>query len=248
MSCWGSRVWPPVVPPTGFCPLADWVPYCLAFGGPLQPHCIYSYGCNSQAVSAAQLRAGGVQSSLTPILATDARGPPRGPLSLPGLPHPPLASTPHAAASWSWGHCLSPFLCLASPRLFLPSCTFPCCWGHREAASQLPLSQGKHNACPLGSGFPALSRSFSFLLQSFCPGLDGGGVWARAACGKGTGPTLETLALPCCPLGSIPGPGRSPGGGNGSPLQYSCLGNPMDRGAWWATVHGVAKSQTPLSD
>ena len=47
-------------------------------------------------------------------------------------------------------------------------------------------------------------------------------------------------------LGSIPGLGRSPGGGNGNPLQYSCLGNPMDRGAWWATVHGVAKSQTWL--
>ena len=43
-------------------------------------------------------------------------------------------------------------------------------------------------------------------------------------------------------LGSIPGLGRSPGGGNGYPLQYSCLENPMDRGAWWATVHGVAKS------
>ena len=43
---------------------------------------------------------------------------------------------------------------------------------------------------------------------------------------------------------SIPGSGRSPGGGNGNPLQYSCLGNPMDRGAWWATVHGAAKSQT----
>ena len=42
----------------------------------------------------------------------------------------------------------------------------------------------------------------------------------------------------------IPGSGRSPGGGNGNPLQYSCLGNPMDRGAWWATVHGVTKSQT----
>ena len=41
--------------------------------------------------------------------------------------------------------------------------------------------------------------------------------------------------------GSIPGVGRSPGGGNGSPLQYSCLGNPRDRGAWGATVHGLAK-------
>ena len=46
--------------------------------------------------------------------------------------------------------------------------------------------------------------------------------------------------------GAIPGSGRSPGGGLGSPLQYSCLENPMDRGAWWATVHGIAKSWTRL--
>ena len=44
----------------------------------------------------------------------------------------------------------------------------------------------------------------------------------------------------------IPGSGRSPGEGNGNLLQYSCLGNPMDRGTWWATVHGIAKSQTRL--
>ena len=50
--------------------------------------------------------------------------------------------------------------------------------------------------------------------------------------------------LPANPgdTGSIPGLGRSPGEGNGNPLQYSYLGNPMDRGAWQATVHGVAKS------
>ena len=44
--------------------------------------------------------------------------------------------------------------------------------------------------------------------------------------------------------GLTPGPGRSPGEGNGHPLQYSCLENSMDGRAWWATVHGVAKSQT----
>ena len=49
-------------------------------------------------------------------------------------------------------------------------------------------------------------------------------------------------------LGSIPGSGRSPGDGNSNPLQYSCLENPMDGGAWWPTVHRVAKSQTRLSD
>ena len=48
--------------------------------------------------------------------------------------------------------------------------------------------------------------------------------------------------------GSIPGSGRPPRGGHGNPLQYSCLENPMDRGAWWATVHGVAQSWTRLSN
>ena len=42
-------------------------------------------------------------------------------------------------------------------------------------------------------------------------------------------------------VGSVPGSGRSPGARNGNPLQYSCLANPMYRGAWWTTVHGVAK-------
>ena len=49
-------------------------------------------------------------------------------------------------------------------------------------------------------------------------------------------------------LGLIPGLGRSPGEGNGNPLQYSCLENSIDRGAWRATVHGVAKSRTQLRD
>ena len=49
-------------------------------------------------------------------------------------------------------------------------------------------------------------------------------------------------------MGSIPGLGRFPGGGNGNPLQYSCLENPMDRGAWWVPVHVVAKSQPQLND
>ena len=48
--------------------------------------------------------------------------------------------------------------------------------------------------------------------------------------------------------GSIPGLGRSPGGGNGNPFQYSWLENSMDREAWWTTVHGVAKTQTLMSN
>ena len=48
-------------------------------------------------------------------------------------------------------------------------------------------------------------------------------------------------------VGSIPGSRRSPGEGHDNPLQYSCLENPMDRGAWWATVHGITKNQTRLN-
>ena len=60
--------------------------------------------------------------------------------------------------------------------------------------------------------------------------------------------TVKCLAYNVGDLGSIPGLGRSSGEGNGNPLQYSCLENPMDRGVWWATVHGVAKSRAQLSD
>ena len=66
-------------------------------------------------------------------------------------------------------------------------------------------------------------------------GFPGGSDGKESACNVGD-------------LGSIPGSGRSPGEGNGYALQYSCLENPMDREAWWATVHGVAKNQTQLSD
>ena len=52
---------------------------------------------------------------------------------------------------------------------------------------------------------------------------------------------VKNLSANTGDTGLIPGLGRSPGGGNGNPVQYSCLGNPMDRGAWRATVHGVTK-------
>ena len=60
-------------------------------------------------------------------------------------------------------------------------------------------------------------------------------------------PTILETACKTGDLGLIPGSGSSPGEGNGNPVQYSCLENPMDRGAWQTTVHGVAKSQTPLN-
>ena len=59
---------------------------------------------------------------------------------------------------------------------------------------------------------------------------------------------LKRLAYNAGDLGLVTGSGKSSGEGKGNPLQYSCLENPMDRGAWWTTVHGVAKSQTWLSD
>ena len=66
-------------------------------------------------------------------------------------------------------------------------------------------------------------------------GFPGGSEVKASACNAGD-------------VGLIPESGRSPGEGNGNPLQYSCLENSMDRGAWWATVHRVAKSQTQLSN
>ena len=67
-----------------------------------------------------------------------------------------------------------------------------------------------------------------FILKYCFPGCSGG---KETTCNAGDS-------------SSIPGSGRSPGEGNGSPLQYSCLESPMDKGAWWATVHGIAKSWT----
>ena len=55
------------------------------------------------------------------------------------------------------------------------------------------------------------------------------------------GSVAKNLLANAGDMGSVPGSGRSPGEGHGNPLQYSCLGNPMDGGDWWATVHGVAK-------
>ena len=62
-----------------------------------------------------------------------------------------------------------------------------------------------------------------------------------------SGSVVMNLPANAGDVGSIPGSGRSPGEGEGNPLQYSCLGNLRDKGAWWATVHKIAKSRTQLS-
>ena len=62
------------------------------------------------------------------------------------------------------------------------------------------------------------------------------------------GSEVKVTACNAGDLGSIPGSGRSPREGNGNPLQCSCLGNPLDRGVWWAAVHWVAKGQIQLGN
>ena len=95
-----------------------------------------------------------------------------------------------------------------------------------------PLSNSKKYTFPIGSSLLtfqdlALKLGLPQLLQELPRWLTG----KESAC------SARDLSL-------IPGSGRSPGEGNGNPLQYSCLENPIDRGAWWCTVHGVAKSRT----
>ena len=77
-----------------------------------------------------------------------------------------------------------------------------------------------------------------------CGGL---GVGECVCMGFPHGSVVANLPANSGDAGLIPGWGRCPGEENGNPFQYSCLGNPMDRGAWRATVHGVAKNQTRLS-
>ena len=98
-------------------------------------------------------------------------------------------------------------------------------------------SAGKESACNAGS-IPGSGRSFGegigYPLQcSWVPLV--AQLVRESTCDEGD-------------LGSIPGSGRSPGGGHGNLLQYSCLENPMDRGAWWATAHEVTESRAQRSD
>ena len=113
--------------------------------------------------------------------------------------------------------------------------------------SLIPLG-GTGENCSHGSFqtplFPFSERSALHLIRLYLvvidrsPGFPGGTVLKNPPAHVGdTGD-----------VGFIPGLGRSVGEGNGYPLQYSCLENSMDRGGWWATGHGVAKSQTQLSD
>ena len=131
-----------------------------------------------------------------------------------------------------------------SPPVFLPGESH----GQRSLAGYSPqackesdATEAAFHTCTLQNGSSPMSFSSKWLkiFVAYWKGLYHlgfpGGLEVKAStCNAGD-------------LGSIPGSGRSPGEGNGNPLQYSCLENPMDGGAWWATVHGVTKSRTRLS-
>ena len=129
------------------------------------------------------------------------------------------------------------------------------------------LPQERRPACPRRGGLPALGEQIWFGRQDWsrviCPapskpgtvackdeGRVSAGRWGNSKYRSGMLILRASLVVQSVKnppanagdMGSIPGLGRSSGEGNGNPLLYSCLGNPMDRGAWQATVHGVAKS------
>ena len=113
--------------------------------------------------------------------------------------------------------------CPVSPTLFFKRLSFPQC-----------------------IAFVIYSSVVIKLIDHICMGLFLGCLFHWSIC-----LFLSQYHVSACNMGdpgSIPGSGRSPGEGNGNPFQDSCLENPMDREAWWATVHGIAKSQTRLSD
>ena len=103
------------------------------------------------------------------------------------------------------------------------------------------LSMGSHRVGHDWSDLAAAAVSFIFVLPFHSFLLPSWWGFPGSSDGKAS-------AYNAGDPGSVPGSGSSPGEGNGNPLQYSCLENPLERGAWWATVHGVAKSRTWLSE
>ena len=114
----------------------------------------------------------------------------------------------------------------------------------RTCSSSCPSSRCGHptissSVFPFSSSLQSFPASGSFSTQSARPIR-----WPKYWSFGFSGSNGKESACKAGDLDSIPGSGRSPGEGNGYPLQYSCLKNPRDRRAWWATVHGVAKSRT----
>ena len=127
-----------------------------------------------------------------------------------------------------------------------PACQ--CTWHKRGVFNpwirKIPLEEGMATTPVVLPGESHGQRSLRGYSPYGCKraGCDWSG-WVHTV----SGIVLKNLPTNAGDTGSIPGSGRSPGGGNGNPLQYPCLGNPMDRRVWWDTVLGVAKSGTRLS-
>ena len=106
-----------------------------------------------------------------------------------------------------------------------------------------PGDQSIWKECPVTSTLTEIFTGYACLSSSFLA------LWSCIA-SSGASQAVPVVKNPPANAGdardaiSIPGLGRFPGGGHGNPFQYSCLENPMDRGAWWATVHGVTKSRS----
>ena len=131
-----------------------------------------------------------------------------------------------------------------------------CCWKRVFSMTSAFSWQKSINLCPASfrPPRPNLPVTRCFLTSYFCIPAPYNkrtsflGVSSKRSCAFPGGSEVNVSARNAGDVGSIPGLGRSPGERNGNPLQYSCLENPMDGGAWRATVHGVAKSRTRLSD
>ena len=141
--------------------------------------------------------------------------------------------------------------------------------GQNTGMSSLSLVQGIFSTQESNPGLPhcrqilyqlshkGSPRILEWVVYPFSRGSSLPRNWTRVSCISGGfftnwgfpgGSEVKVSACNAGDLGSVPGLGRFPGEGNGNLLQYSCLENHMDGGAWWATVHGVAKSQTRLSN
>ena len=132
----------------------------------------------------------------------------------------------------------------------LPGCGAWAPWLQVPGSSTGSVAEAHGLRCPKACGtFPGQGLNLCLLRQQDLSrqGSPCSDFRCHARLGFPGGSDGKEFACNAGDLGSIPGWGRSPGGGHGNPLQHSCLGNPMDRGAWRTAVRGFAKSQTGLS-
>ena len=134
---------------------------------------------------------------------------------------------------------------ISPPSLIAYSTTLHSMWAWRNCLGALLLAQGWARDFSEAMRIPVSPESV--ISSGVCTWLKRGRSETFLEVCRGLPSGNKVSAYNAGDLRSIPGSGRSPGEGYGSPLQYSWLENPMDGGAWWATVHGVAKSQTRLS-